>query len=256
MISSRGLSPLRADPSSDLFDPLKAAILFQREGRTDESYWMVFLFVHFGKHMRGGWRYAREVYSGLGDTIRWDWTNTSADPAGFRKWLDDHEAQLRRAGVPGGFGNHRKYQSLDAYSDNGTGAAVESYINWVVPPRTHQELMHEALAQVDGNPRDGFDGLYRSMDSVASFGRTARFDYLTMVEKLGLAQIEAGSPYLQGASGPLEGARLLYGSHDSPARLEGWLVELDEYMRVGFQVIEDSLCNWQKSPSRFLPFRE
>lgn len=250
------MSPLRADPSSALFDPLKAAIFFQREGRIDEAYWMVFLFVHFGKHAQGGWRYAREVYSGLSDTITWDWATTSKDPAGFRKWLDAHEAQLRRAGVPGGFGNHRKYQSLDAYSDNGTGAAVDNYINWVAPPRVHQELMLEALSQVDGDPRDAFDWLYRSMDSVASFGRTARFDYLTMVGKLGLVHIEAGSPYLQGSSGPLDGARILFGRQETPSRLEGWLVELDEYMGVGFQVIEDSLCNWQKSPLRFVPFRE
>ena len=256
VISGRQLSPQRADPSSDLFDPLKAAVLFQRDGRLDESYWMVFLFVHFGMNPRGGWRYAREVYSGLSDTVMWDWASTSADPASFREWLADHEADLRREGVPGGFGNHRKYQSLDANSNIGTGAAVESYVDWVSPPRTHEELMHEALSQFDGDPRAAFDGLYESMDSVSSFGRTARFDYLTMVGKLNLAQIEPGSPYLQGSSGPLEGARLLYDSDESPARLDSWLIELDEYMGVGFQVIEDSICNWQKSPSSFVPFRE
>lgn len=256
VIRGRSLSPLRADPSSDLFDPLKASILLQSEGRTDESYWMVFLFVHFGKNARGGWRYAREVYSGLSDSVMWDWASTSSDPAGFREWLADNEANFRRKGVPGGFGNHRKYQSLDAYSANGTGAAFESYVDWVAPPRTHQELILETRSEVDGNPQHAFDRLYESMDAVASFGRTARFDYLTMLGKLGLAEIEPGSPYLPGSSGPLEGARLLYGSDESPARLDSWLLELDDYMRVGFQVIEDSLCNWQKSPSRFVPFRE
>jgi hypothetical protein len=48
------------------------------------------------------------------------------------------------------------------------------------------------------------------MRAVASFGRTARFDYLTMVGKLGLAGIEPGSTYMQGATGPFTGACLLF----------------------------------------------
>ena len=50
VISTRDISDLRADPSSDLFDPLKAALLRQRQGEIDEAFWLVFLFVHFGKH--------------------------------------------------------------------------------------------------------------------------------------------------------------------------------------------------------------
>ena len=60
-----------------------------------------------------------------------------------------------------------------------------------------------------------FDYLYRSMDAVASFGRMAKFDYLTMVAKLGLAPIEPGSTYMPGATGPLSGARLLFGKPES-----------------------------------------
>jgi hypothetical protein len=93
------------------------------------------------------------------------------------------------------------------------------------------------------------------MDAVASFGRTARFDYLTMVGKLGLAQIEPGSTYMQGSTGPLQGARLLFGEAASAAALDAWLVELDGVLDVGMQVLEDALCNWQKSPEKFIPFR-
>ena len=55
-ISKRDISDLRVDPSSDLFDPIKAAILHRRRGHTDEAFWLVFLSVHFGKHKRAGWR--------------------------------------------------------------------------------------------------------------------------------------------------------------------------------------------------------
>jgi Alpha-glutamyl/putrescinyl thymine pyrophosphorylase clade 3 len=255
VLQERKLSELRAEPNNALFDPLKAAILCRNVGKIEEAFWLVFLFVHFGKHARAGWRYAREVYGRLGNGARWDWASTSADPAAFRKWLNARQGELKRGGVPRGFGNHRKYESLAAYSRNGTGSVVESYVRWVNPPRTHQKLMQHASQKASGDPRRAFDILYHSMKVVARFGRTARFDYLTMVGKLGLAPIEPPSTYMQGSTGPVQGARLLFGKREGPANLDRWLVELDSGLSVGMQVLEDALCNWQKSPARFKPFR-
>lgn len=259
VIRTLELSDRRADPNDELFDPLKAAILHQRQGHTDEAFWLVFLFVHFGKHSRTGWRYAGQVYGRLGSGGRWDWASTSADPSSFREWLGAHQNELRRDRVRGGFGSHRKYESLDAYSPRGTGEVVESYVNWVKPPRNHQQLIAEALERTNGNPRAAFDSLYKSMNSVARFGRLARFDYLTMVGKLDLAPIEPGSTYMQQSTGPAQGARLLFDGHKNgpsrEARLDQLLVELDAELRVGMQVLEDALCNWQKNPAEYQRFR-
>lgn len=255
VLQMRELSPQRANPESELFDPLRAAILQQRDGNVDEAFWLVFLFAHFGKHQRAGWRYAREVYGRLGSGQRWDWPSVSANPKGFRNWLHDHRARLERPGIPRGFGNHRKYESLDAYSENGTGAAVESYVRWVGHPRTHRELIAEVCGEAIADGRRSFDELYRSMAVVRRFGRTARFDYLTMVGKLQLAPIEPGSTYMHGATGPVRGAQLLFAVKAAAATLDEWLAELDASLHVGMQVLEDSLCNWQKSPGRFVPFR-
>jgi hypothetical protein len=254
VIRANDISRRRADPNDDLFDPLKAAILHQRNGNIEEAFWLVFLFVHFGKHARAGWRYAREIYGRMGEGGYWDWASTSVDPMAFCVWLHAHQKALKRQGVPRGFGNHRKYESLGAYSSGGTGVAVKSYINWINPPRTHQELIEEALQSSNGNPRKAFDVLYKSMDAVIRFGRTARFDYLTMLGKLGLAAIEPGSTYMTGATGPVKGAKLLFGK-GNPRDLDSWLVELEAKLNVGMQVLEDSLCNWQKSPAKFKPFR-
>lgn len=257
VIRDRPLSARRMDPNDELFHPLKAAILHQRRGEIEEAFWLVFLFVHFGKHPKGGWRYAREVYGRLGAAGRWDWVSVSSNPAAFRRWLDAHQKNLKRARVPGGFGNHRKYQSLRAYSKTGTGAAVESYVIWINPPRTHAQVIAEAVAKSNDNRRQAFDELYRSMDAVVSFGRTARFDYLTMVGKLGLAPIEPGFTYMKDATGPRDGARLLFGGKGklTNAELEGLVVELEAALGVGMQVLEDALCNWQKSPKKVIRFR-
>ena len=259
-IRTRDLSLLRANPSSDLFDPLKAAVLHKNQGQIDEAFWLVFLSVHFGKHRRTKWQLVRDIYGQLGSTNTWDWDTTNSSPERFCQWLKNNYEVLRGGdGVARHFGNHRKYESLNPTSHRWTGKVIESYIKWINPPRTHQMVIKEAQEKMDNNPRKTFDFLYKSMDMVLSFGRTARFDYLTMLGKLGLTSIEPGSTYMQGATGPLKGARLLFGDNVTrklkPFELDLWLVELEAYLNVGMQVLEDALCNWQKSPKRFKRFR-
>lgn len=255
VVGSRQLSERRADPNDELFDPLKAAILSRRRGDVEEAIWLVFLFVHFGKHAKAGWRYAREVYGRLGDGRRWDWTATSVDPKAFRAWLHAHQSELKRPGALRGFGNHRKYESLDAYSANGTGSVVESYVRWVKHAGTHRQMLANACLNAAHDPRKAFDDLYQSMEVVKRFGRTARFDYLTMIGKLGFAAVEPPSTYMKGSTGPVHGAQLLFGVDESPTTLDGWSVDLNDRLNVGMQVLEDALCNWQKSPNKFVAFR-
>src|SRR5207237_4778041 len=101
--------------------------------------------------------------------------------------------------------------------------------------------------------------LYKSMKTVRRFGRLARFDYLAMIGKLGFAAIDPGSAYIGSATGPGDGARLLLaGSPDakiSSRELDDVLIRLDTYLNVGKQELEDAVCNWQKSPAVFKPFR-
>jgi hypothetical protein len=256
----RQLAPQRLDPNSYLFDPIKGAAIRAGEGDHDEACWLVFMFTHFGKNLRTGYRLARDVYGSLGNGTAWDWARTSANPEAFRKWLAANVQALRHRTDHGSFGNHRKYQSLDPESPNGTGQAVVSYVNWVLAHRRHQDLFDNAAIEAHYSKRAAFDYLYRSMNVVASFGRVAKVDYLCMLGKLRLADIEPGSTYMTGSTGPLAGARLLFGdqaTNSAPREIDRWLVELEARLRLsmGMQVLEDALCNWQKSPDQFLAFR-
>ena len=257
-IRGRDISRRRADPLDDMFDPVRAAVLHQLAGRTDEAFWLVFLFVHFGKHTPDGWRYLREVYGG-GQTGAWTWARVSADVAAFRADLNNRALHIRRKDVPGGFGGHRRYESLDAYSAHGTGAVVASYVAWVASGGGGHEQLFAAAQKGGNDPHQAFEDLYCSLDAVTRFGRTARFDYLAMIGKLGLANIEPGSPYLNGATGPLRGARLLLDGNkhatEGVPSLEDSLKKWGSRLDIGMQVVEDSLCNWQKSPSEFKAFR-
>jgi hypothetical protein len=252
ILRTRDINPDRANPASAMFDPERAAIFHAREGRTDEAFWLIFLATHFGKHQKHGWRRLRDVYSGLGSGT-WTWERTSMNPGAFRDWLRDNEHA-----IGGGFGNHRKYISLRAAGSQGTGAVIESYITWVGPARSHGELVQKLVRTGGNHPHAIFDCFYNSMH-VTQFGRLGKFDFLALIGRLDLAPISPGSAYLVGATGPLRGARLLFGGHyDAPLAvkdLDAWLRELDDQLNVGMQVMEDSLCNWQKSPSRFVHFR-
>jgi len=252
--------PVRMDPSSSLFDPLRAAVLRNRGGETDEAWWLVFLSTHFGKHSIDGWRLVRDVYGKLGQGSLWDWVTISHNPAAFGSWLSANEATLRGGdGISRRFSNHRKYESLKASSANGTSNIFASYVAWVAPPRTHAALVRDLHKTVGQDPHAVFAALYKSLDAVNRFGRLGKFDFLAMLGKLDIAPIVPGSTFLTGATGPLAGARLLFGGERdarlSARDLEANLIRFGQETGLGSQVLEDALCNWQKSPSSYVRFR-
>lgn len=251
-VRARPISPLRADPKSELFDPIRAAILMAANGQREEAFWLVFLATHCGRNLRTEWVLARELYGAYEDAP-WTWARVSADPKAYSEWLEDNRAFFK-----GKFGNHRKYESLKQGA-RGTGTVVRTYVEWVKGHDSHEKMIASALVRAKSNPRQAFALLYDSMAVVMSFGRTGRFDYLTMLAKVGLAAIDANSTYMNEATGPKKGARLLFDgqidSNTSARALEARVAALEKHLGVGMQVMEDAMCNWQKSPRRYLPFR-
>lgn len=258
-ITNRPIHPDRADGLSTMFDPLRAAELKKQAGDFDEACWLAFLFVHFGRHPVSGYRYVREFYSALGQRAPWTFAEVRKDIAGMKAWLSQNEATLRRGKGGRGFGNHRKYLSLSGSKKNGTGHAFETYVQWVSAYGGHANLFAIALQQSNNDPAKAFEWLYRSMGSVASFGRIGRFDYLTMLQKLGFANIRPGRPYLDASTkGPNKGARHLFqgtGPQLTISELERRTQVLGQYLGVGMQEMEDAMCNWGKNPGVYRYFR-
>ncbi|ABE32718.1 hypothetical protein DR64_2385 [Paraburkholderia xenovorans LB400] len=254
-IAERPISPKRLDPKEvKMFDPLRAAIQHMRDGNVDEAFWLVFLFVHCGKHATKGYGLLRMVYGAFQDKFVWTWQRFNQNP-NFSVWLGQHIDAIKQQRREFPFGNHRKYESLDQLD-----AVLTSYVDWIASNNSHEQFIAAAKAQVGDDPKVLFDHLYKSMDAVQRFGRTAKFDFLTMVGKIGLVDIEPPSAYMVHATGPVRGARLLFtGTVDnnsiSKRKLDELSFDLDNTLGVGMQVIEDSLCNWQKKPAEYLQFR-
>ncbi|WP_139164256.1 hypothetical protein [Arthrobacter sp. ok362] len=243
------------DPHNSQFDPLKAAIHHWRSGAEDEAYWLVFQFVHFGKHPIAGWRYVREVYGRLNSDPIWSWDEISSNTPEFRLWLGENQSELLRKDQRRGFGNHRKYSSLSHESERGTAAVFESYVEWVMKYGSHASLFAAYSHLV--SPSEKFEALYNALDVVVDFGRIAKFDYLMTISRLKFLEIEPGHTYLQKATGPLRGARLLLDGSGSTARAQDLRPDLERFstiVGVTPDVIEDAICNWQKSPARFRQF--
>lgn len=257
VLRQRRLSPLRGSANSAMFDPIKAAVVHCNNGNIEEASWLVFLAIHFGKSGVDGWALAQAFYSALDQGFTWDWRRASFNPDAMVDWLAENydEFSARRYH----FGNHRKYESMNPAKRNFSGIVLRSYVNWVLGSRSHSQLFNLALEQNGNDPRRAFRQLYQSMNAVFRFGRTGRFDYLTMIGKVGIATIEADSTYMGNATGPYDGAKLLFtGRLDEEINrrtLDSWIVELDEHLHVGMQVLEDALCNWQKSPRSYIQFR-
>lgn len=251
LVQSKPIDAHRADPNSATFDAERAVAFQLQRGNVDEAGWLIFLMTHFARRPDSRWQRLQDVYGKLGAGI-WDWTSVQADPPAFLLWLTANWRNVR-----GAFGNHRKYESLNPAAKRPMSRAVQDYLAWI-GPGGHQQFFADTVRRAGNDPHVIFDQLYRSM-RVNSFGRLAKFDYLSLVGRYRLAPIAAGSAYLDGATGPGRGARLLVDGNPTSATANGTLQialdELDRCLDVGMEVIEDALCNWQKSPRRFVHYK-
>jgi hypothetical protein len=250
-VQKKEISKNRADPTSATFDAERAVAYHLQQGDVEEAAWLVFLMTHFARPADTGWLRLKDVYSKLGKG-KWDWKTVEADPSAFANWVYANSNAIR-----GKFGNHRKYESLKPNAKRRLLKVVQSYLAWI--GAAGQEIFFAKVVQQTGNdPAKIFDALYRSM-TVFSFGRLAKFDYLALIGRYSIAPIAPGSAYLAGATGPAYGARRLFTGNPkgsvSLKTLQSWLDDLDTDLGVGMSVMEDALCNWQKSPAMFVHFK-
>lgn len=259
-LQTRDVCCARLDPRSTSFDPIRAAVHYLRGGDLEEAAWLTFLSTHFGSDPRNGWGLMRQVYGALDGDIRWDWKTTRPNPKRFSRWLARNSQKL-----VGRFGNHRKYVSLKPDAPQGTNKTVETYIAWVASYSSHEAMLRTFRERTGTSPAKLFDAFYRDMKRhVTGFGRMGCFDFLCSLGKLGAFPIEPAELYLAGSTGPRKGALVLLRGNQtdkvSAAALEPPLQQLAQILaeagvRFPMQVLEDAICNWQKSPATYKRFK-
>ncbi|WP_299912713.1 hypothetical protein [uncultured Paracoccus sp.] len=249
-------SPRRSDPHDAMFDPLIAAHMLRNEGHLDEAVWHVFLATQFGKHAVDGWKLCANIFGSFGQGPIWTKEEYAKRPLEFETMLNENSQYLQVAERAGRYSNHRQYVSRKP--DNISKTFREAYV-WLFQYGSFADHVRDVHRRQGQEPAGAFDELYHSMRTVHSYGRLGAFDFLTMIGKLELAPILPGSTYLVGATGPLRGARLLFhGATDFPIKereLQIHFDRLDDFLNIGKQPLEDSVCNWQKNPEKFVHFR-
>lgn len=248
IISRNHQSASFADPNASNFNPLRGAKYYLDNNELDEAAWLIFLAIWFGKAKPGKWNLVRTFYSGTNSGFVWTWDNIIQNRNQFVAWIN-REGQNVKGNRK--FGNHRKYETIRNIT-----RSIDTYKNWVGDHLSHRTLLTNAQNQVGGNNFDVFDYLYNSIDAVFRFGRMAKFDYLCMLGKLGIMPIEPGSTYLRGATGPYNGAKRLFGNRLNIGQLEQRMDALGFHLTIPFsmQIIEDAVCNWEKSPNTYIRF--
>jgi Alpha-glutamyl/putrescinyl thymine pyrophosphorylase clade 3 len=253
VIQNRGpIGGDRANPNSDSFDAELGVVHLLQQNAIDEAAWLLFLMVYLAKPVDSGWRRLRDIYGRLGNGV-WNWQAVTADPDAFEQWL-----AANWQAIGGKFGNHRKYESLRPNASRPMGPSIVTYVQWVNSVGGHQKLFSQIVLNAGNDPHTIFDAFYHSLP-VKGFGRLGRFDWVSMLSRYQFIPAEAGSAYLDTATGPKSGIRLLFTGDaragSQPSILQRWLDDLDADLGVGMEVLEDSICNWQKRPTRFQHFK-
>jgi Alpha-glutamyl/putrescinyl thymine pyrophosphorylase clade 3 len=230
--------PATADPPFPhgvAWDPRRAIVQWDRSGNKEEAAWLAFITTLFSAVDKGDpWVSVRSFYSGFGEGPL-TWAVVSAHPAKIDELRNTHSGDFKRLR----FGNHRKHEHEVAL-----GAVIASYVRLV--KRESGGSQTEMFVGDGRSPRPVFSDLMHTLDrGVHRFGRLGCFDFLCVLGNLGVFDLSPDRLYLEGSTGPLRGARLMFDEAD-PSHLDRRACLLAGELGVSIQVMEDALCNWQK----------
>jgi len=237
LIHNGALLTSPTDPHHPDWEPYGAIVALHAQGEIEEATWLAFLATHIGPHdAQDGdyWHALRMVYLGLGDGTL-SWARVVVDPDELLRWQERHEEQLARLR----FGNHRKFESWKHFAE-----VLSSYVTGVL--QRSDGTQRTLFASPTQSAADNFDRLMHELQFIYRFSRLGIYDLLCLLGSLGVYQLEPGQLYLRGASGPLEGARLLFGGNADPDELDRRGCALATKLGVSVGAMEDALCNWQK----------
>lgn len=223
-------------PNSDILFWISEA--YRGKG-PDEALWRGFLAGHFGRGSADNsdtTQSAARFLCAFGAYPYWTWVRTSSATQDLRSWLIKNRYPIKSLS----FGNHRKYEShkpLTLYK------VISSFVDWV---KENGGTLESAFqTNTHGTPEANFDVLYHSLKELFRFDRTGAFDLLCLLGNLGILPVRPGSCYLTGSTGPLRGARKLWGRR-SPRELGHLADSTARALKVPFDIFEDALCMWQK----------
>ena len=166
----------------------------------------------------------------------WNWARVSSNQESLRNWLCDHRDRIKTLR----YGNHRKFEShkpLILYE------VISSFLRWVM--ENGGSPQSALRINTSATPEANFDAMYHSLKGIRRFGRTGAFDLLCLLGNMSILAVQPGSCHLRGSTGPLKGARKLWGPR-RPSELSRLADATAKALEIPYDVFEDALCMWQK----------
>lgn len=243
------LDGVATNPADPAWDAWRAIVWHDRCGDKEEATWLAFLATHFGRREGDDdpWRSTRAVYSAFGEGVL-SWEQVVASPADISTVCQGHAEECHRLK----FGNHRKFETPRPGHPLGVDAVLRSYVEGIIQRTGGRQVALFSVPNVGAAGRS--ERLMRKLRFVKRFGRTALFDLLTLLGNSGVYDLTPGRVHLVGPTGPLRGAKKMFGNADN-RRLEAYANEMATRLDIPIQAVEDALCNWQKHPEISGPLR-
>ncbi len=213
--------------------------LCQRESLTlDSKIWYIYIATYFGKSNKSGWNlFKKASFYEDGNLIDLDSIiNNREEYFDYLRSLDFFEKS--------NYSNHRKFTKKALDGDKGFLNSANYFLDNL------SEFSSEEVIE--------FDTVYKKALLIPNFGRMAAFDFTSSLCKCNLNVAPPISMYHKASTGPLKALKelLIQSGTDNPTKkaqirfgdnLLDWFVDNSD-IEIVAQVLEDTICNWQKSP--------
>lgn len=217
-------------------------VLCQRQSISRNSkIWIIYLATYFGKSKKSNWTlFRRAAFNKKKEFIKFE--SISKDKFKYYSYINSFDFFANA-----NFSNHRKYTKKSISGRKGIIRSVEYVLN--------------NISEFSCSTTVSFDTMYKRAFNIPNFGRMATFDFVCMLCKCGMKVEEPLSMYHKHSTGPLKAIEqiLMLAGINSPTKedqiifgneLLSWFRSNTEISMIA-QVLEDAICNWQKSPSDY-----
>jgi len=238
------------------FNPMVLAMWHYQENNINEAYWLLFLCSYIAKYLDQDHNLIQNIYGALENKRIWTWEKVSNHIKDFKIWLQTNQPILTKKGK---LGDIYKEPSFSQHRAAVMGNDIESYVNWI---SSHQ-LSNIIKNQSTGN----FDQLYQSMNRSIACDKFITFDFIALLENIGISKITPTNLYLNEIMLPKKAAKLIVYGEKKLQRVS--LLELNEIMislvnhldlPFGFKVIQAVLVKlgadkyWSKGQNFRKPY--
>lgn len=219
-------------------------ILGQRKSLSLNSRtWIVYLATYFGKSNKSRWSLFKKAAFKGERLIQFE--DIKEDKSSYFDILERADFFKDTS-----YSNHRKYTKKSLIGNKGVFHSMDHVI--------------DNINLFSSEQQKEFDTIYKGALKIPNFGRMAAFDFTSSLSKCELNVSEPLSMYHKDSTGPMNALEEILNLTRKSDRSKNARIRLGNDLLNWFrsnsdiyfiaQVLEDAICNWQKSPHYYIRY--